>query len=49
MLPLGSGARGIRFEDRGSRNIVLAVDRARFIAVQVGAVAGERDQVSHGS
>jgi hypothetical protein len=26
---------------------VLAVDGARFTAVQVGAVTGKRDQVSH--
>ena len=42
------GARGIYFQDRGSRGIVPAVDGAGFTAVQVASVASKGDQVNHG-
>jgi hypothetical protein len=47
-FPLRCGARGIHFQDRGSRHIVLAVDGAGFTAVQVVSVSGKHDQVDHG-
>ena len=45
---LERGARGIYFQDRGSRGIVPAVDGAGFTAVQVASVASKGDQVNHG-
>ncbi len=37
----------VRFEHSTAGQVVIAVDRSGFIAVQVRAVAGEGDQVSH--
>src|SRR5450759_4195967 len=45
---LDSGARGIYFQDRGSRGIVPTVDGAGFATVQVASVASKGDQVNHG-
>ena len=45
-LFLKGGARGIPFQNRGSRHIVDGVDRAGFAAVQVVAVAGKGDHVT---
>jgi hypothetical protein len=45
---LDSGARGIYFQDRGSRGIVPTIDGAGFAAVQVASVASQGDQVNHG-
>jgi hypothetical protein len=42
-FPLGRGAGGIHFQDRASRDVMLAIDRARFAAVQVASVANKRD------
>src|SRR5450759_5402453 len=47
-FPLESGARGIPFQNRGSRHIVYGVDGAGFAAVQVASVAGKGDYVNHG-
>ena len=46
-FPPGGGAYEVRFEQRSSWNVVVAVDRAGFAAVQVASVAGEGDQVGH--
>jgi hypothetical protein len=44
---LRCGTRGIRFEKRTSRKVILTVDRARFAAMQMSSVANKRDQENH--
>jgi len=43
----GCGALAIRFQVRGSRHIVLAIDGARLVAVQVASIAGKGNQINH--
>jgi|HubBroStandDraft_1064217.scaffolds.fasta_scaffold21474_2 hypothetical protein len=44
-LPLSRGAHGIFFEQRAGGQTMFSIHRARFIAVKVVTVTGERNQV----
>ena len=47
-LLLPRGTRRIFFQNRSSRHIVRGIDGAGTVAMQVAAIAGKGDQVSHG-